>query len=432
MSTTYFRSAIIHCLDDPQKNPDNAIAYFEDGLLIVEDGKVIEVGDFKALKNNIVDTKALTHYPHHLLMPGLIDTHVHFPQTEIIAAYGEQLLGWLNTYTFPTETKFSDKAYCQKISQFFLNQLFQNGTTSALVFGTVHPQSVDAFFTEAEKYHCRMIAGKVMMDRNCPDNLQDTAETGYTESLELIKKWHNKGRLSYAVTPRFAPTSSPLQLKKASELLKLYPDLYLHTHLAENQAECDWVRSLFPHSEDYLAVYEQYGLLKKRSVMAHGIHLTDNAFQRLAKQQTAIAHCPSSNLFMGSGLFNLKQCEQHGVPVGLGTDVGAGTSFSLLDTFADAYKVQQLQGHKLSAFKGLYLNTLGGARALDLEDKIGNFQQGKEADFILLDLNSSELLKLRLQHAKDLHDKLFALMLLANTQTVAATYILGKPVFKQL
>ncbi len=431
MTTTYIRGEIVDCIGDPNKIGKKAIRHYDDGLLIIEDGNVKQFGDFTALSPQIDNLDSVQHYTHHLIMPGLIDTHIHFPQTEMIAAYGEQLLGWLETYTFPTEQKFKDPEYSAQIAEFFLDQLLKNGTTTALVFGTVHPESVDAFFTAAQKRRLRMIAGKVMMDRNCPEYLCDTAETSYSESKALIEKWHDVDRLSYAVTPRFAPTSTEAQLQAARKLLEEYPSVYLHTHLSENVDECEWVKSLYPDARDYLDVYAQNGLLKRRSVMAHGIHLSDDEWQVLHETETAVAHCPSSNLFMGSGLFNLKQCEAHDVHCGMGTDVGAGTSFSLLNTYADAYKVQQLQGNKLSAFKGLYLNTLGGAQALDLDDKIGNFEQGKEADFVVLDLAATDLLALRLKNTKDLHDKLFALMLLADSTSVAATYILGENVYKK-
>lgn len=420
------RGEMIDCLDDPAVNA-HAIRHIKDGLLIIENGHIKAVGDYETLKDHI--HYPITHYPHHLIMPGLIDTHIHFPQTEMIAAYGEQLLGWLETYTFPTEKQFADSDYATEIAEFFLDQLLMNGTTTALVFGTVHKNSVDAFFNAALKKQLRMIAGKVLMDRNCPEYLQDDPETGYRDSKALINKWHEKDRLLYAVTPRFAPTSTPAQLTACKQLLDEHPNVYLHTHLSENLDECDWVKSLYPDARDYVDVYDQAGLLTDKTVLAHGIHLSTDEWKAIKSQDSAIAHCPSSNLFMGSGLFNLKTCESHGVKCGMGTDVGAGTSFSLLSTYADAYKVQQLQGNKLSAFKGLYLNTLGGAKALSLDKSIGNFDIGKEADFIAVDTKATELLALRTQKAKDIHDKLFALMMLAESNSVAATYSLGQCVY---
>lgn len=429
MTIKAIRGEFLDCLDDPGQASEKAIRHIEDGLMIIEDGKIKALGDFEQLKNQV--NVPITHYANHLITPGLVDTHIHFPQTEMIAAYGEQLLGWLETYTFPTEKQFADKAYAKQISEFFLNQLLMNGTTTALVFGTVHKGSVDAFFESALKHNLRMIAGKVLMDRNCPEYLRDDPESGYQDSKTLIEQWHGKDRLSYAVTPRFAPTSTPAQLDKCRQLLEEYPDVYLHTHLSENLNECEWVKELFPDAKDYLDVYDQFGLLGSKTILAHGIHLCDREWQTLKTTNSAIAHCPSSNLFMGSGLFNLKAAEEHDVRCGMGTDVGAGTSFSLLSTYGDAYKVQQLQGNALSAFKGFYLNTLGGAKALSLDDKIGNFDQGKEADFIALDLQATDLLTLRLKNAKNLHDKLFAVMMLAESTSVSATHILGECAYQK-
>lgn len=293
------------------------------------------------------------------------------------------------------------------------------------MFGTVHKESVDVFFEEAEKRKLRMIAGKVLMDRNAPDYLTDTPESGYQASKELIEKWHNRGRLLYAVTPRFAPTSTPEQLATVGKLLEEYPDVYMHTHLSENKKEIEWVLDLFPERESYLDVYDHYGLLHKRSVFAHGIHLSDCECQRLADTESAIAFCPTSNLFLGSGLFKLNKLEEHGVRVGMGTDVGAGTSFSILQTMSEAYKIMQLQQEKLHPLKSLYLATLGGAKSLHLEDKIGNLAVGKEADFVVLDLHATQLMRFRMKQATTLEEKLFVLMSLGDDRTVCETYIFG-------
>ncbi|MEZ5478143.1 MAG: guanine deaminase [Thiolinea sp.] len=349
-----FRAAILHLLDDPgeqlQTEPDT-LGYHADGLLVVEDGHVAAVGAAAELLPGLAADCELHEYPHHLIIPGLIDTHVHYPQTDMIAAYGEQLLQWLETYTFPTERGFADSEHGREVAGFFLDELLRNGTTTACVFGTVHPESVDAFFEEAEARHLRMIAGKVLMDRNCPDYLQDTPERAYSESRALIEKWHGRGRLSYAVTPRFAPTSTDAQLAKAGELLAEYPDVYLHTHVAENRDEVAWVRELFPDSRSYLDVYHQHGLVRPRSVMAHCIYLDEQDRQCMAEQGAAASFCPSSNLFIGSGLFDLHQTRAHGIRVGLGTDVSGSNHFSLLKTLDEAYKVGQLLGNKLSPFQ---------------------------------------------------------------------------------
>ncbi len=422
-----FRGEILHFIADPAEvGIEQSYQYFADGLLIIEKGLVKAVGDATKLLTTISPTQSIKHYPHSLILPGFIDTHVHYPQTEMIASYGEQLLEWLENYTYPVEEKFADYDYAKRVAEFFLQQLLQAGTTTALVFGTVHKNSVEAFFTVAQQQKLRMICGKVLMDQNCPKSLQDTAETGYQESKELIEKWHNKDRLRYAVTPRFAPTSSRQQLDKAGLLLQEYPDVYLHTHLCESQAEIAWVKDIFPESEGYLAVYDQSKLLGRRSIFAHGVHLEDAECKRLSQTQSAITFCPTSNLFLGSGLFNLQQAEQHKVKVALGTDIGAGTSFSLLKTMNEAYKIQQLRKDKLDPFKAFYLATLAGAIALDLQDKIGNFEQGKEADFIVIDYQKTALLKNRLDSCQNLMEKLFALSMLADERHIRATYILGE------
>tara|TARA_R110001583_G_scaffold68344_4_gene194570 strand:+ start:5732 stop:7042 length:1311 start_codon:yes stop_codon:yes gene_type:complete len=428
-SNTVIRASFLHFINDPAKvnNVEDAYQYISDGLLVIENGKVKSLTTFSE--------KSADLYPHfedksgQLIMPGFIDTHIHYPQTEMIAAYGEQLLEWLETYTFPTEIQFSNKQYAQKISQFFINELLKNGTTSALVFGTVHPESVDALFEQAEKIDMRLIAGKVMMDRNAPDELLDTAQSSYDQSKALIEKWHNKGRLQYAITPRFAPTSTPQQLALAGKLKSEYPDVYVQTHLSENKDEIEWVKSLFPEREGYLDVYDHYGLTGDKSVFAHSIHLTDKEWQTLADTDSVIAFCPTSNLFLGSGLFDLERADKNTIRVGLGTDVGAGTSFSQLQSLSEAYKIMQLQGKKLSVFKGLYLATLGSAQSLSLGHKVGNFEQGKEADFIVLDWAATELQALRLENSNNLQDKLFALMILGDDRNIHSTYVAGKLVY---
>jgi guanine deaminase len=351
----------------------------------------------------------------------------------MIAAYGEQLLEWLSRYTFPTERKFQDKAYAQNVAAIFLTELLRNGTTTALVFATVFPESVDAFFEEADRRNLCMIAGKVMMDRNAPDFLTDTASSSYQESKRLIEKWHHQGRLRYAVTPRFAPTSSDEQLQLAAQLLSEFPDVYLHTHLSENVDEVAWVQELFPQCNGYLDVYDRAGLVGDRSIFAHGVQLTDAEFQRLSEAQSAIAFCPTSNLFLGSGLFKLEQAKSvhHPVKLGLGTDVGAGTSFSMLQTMNEAYKVAQLRRQKLSPFQALFLATLGGAKALRLDDKIGNFDVGKEADFVVLNLRATPIMAFRNAETlpnsiAELGDRVFSLIMMGDDRAVHATYILGE------
>jgi len=430
-NTKAYRAAILHSLADPAVvGVEQSYEYFEDGILLIENGKVAQVGPAAELLPKLAGVE-IQHYRDALITPGFIDTHIHYPQTGMIASYGEQLLDWLNTYTFPTERQFKDKAHASDVAAIFLKELLRNGTTTALVFGTVHPQSVDAFFEQADKLNLRMIAGKVLMDRNAPDYLTDTAESGYAESKALIERWHGKGRLHYAVTPRFAPTSTPEQLELAGKLLGEYPDLYMHTHLSENRKEIEWVKELFPERNGYLDVYDHHKLIGPRAVFAHGVHLCDDECKRLAETGSAVAFCPTSNLFLGSGLLDLNKLEAHGVRVGLGTDVGAGTSFSQLQSLNEAYKIMQLQGKKLDPFKSLYLATLGGANALYLDDKLGNFLPGKDADFLVLDYNATPLMSYRMQQAKSLEERLFALTMLGDDRAVKETFAAGVSVHQR-
>jgi guanine deaminase len=405
------------------------VRYIEDGLLIIQQGKIRWFGPWQAGQDQLDEGISISHYPEQLIIPGMIDTHIHFPQTEMVGAYGEQLLEWLNTYTFPTEIQFQDPAYSQKIADFFIGELLKNGTTTALVFCTVHPASVEALFKAATAQNMRLIAGKVLMDRHAPEALLDTAESAYQDSKALIEKWHGQGRNLYAITPRFAPTSTPEQLKKAGQLKAEYPDVYVHTHLSENKNEIAWVKALFPEREGYLDVYHHYGLTGAKSVFAHCVHLEPGEWDCMQQTDSAIAFCPTSNLFLGSGLFPLKTAWDKGVKVGLGTDIGAGTSFNQLQTLNEGYKVQQLQGEKLSAFEALYHVTLGGAKALSLDDRLGNFTVGKEADFVVLDLQATALQQLRQSTAKNIEDTFFALSMLGDDRNIAATYIYGQAVY---
>ncbi len=426
-----FRAQILHFTDVPDPLTGAGIEYFEDGVLLVEHGRVKAVGSAENMARQGLDLHQCRHTPDHLLMPGFIDSHIHYPQTSVIASYGEQLLDWLNNYTFPSELQFSDPDFAAVAADAFLKFLLQNGTTTAMVYTTVFAQSTHAFFSAAEKMNMRMIAGKVMMDRHAPAELLDTPASSDADCRELIDVWHNNHRLQYALTPRFAPTSSPELLAITGQLYRDYPGIYLQTHLSENQQEIAWIKSLYPTARDYLDVYDHYGLLGPRSVFGHGIHLSDDEVARLAQSQSGIAFCPTSNLFLGSGLLNMARLENAGIPVSLATDVGGGTSFSQLRTLAEAYKVMQLQGQCLHPLKGFYMATLGNARALQLDNCIGNFEKGKEADFILINLGATPLQALRQSTAQTLSEKLFALMTLGDEQNIARAYIMGKLVFRR-
>ena len=373
---------------------------------------------------------AVTEYRDKPIVPGFIDTHIHYPQTEMIGAYGDQLLDWLNNYTFPTESRYGCERHADAMSAFFLRELLSNGTTTALVFGSVHPQSVDALFSQAQTLNMRLIAGKVMMDRHAPQALLETPEQSYRDTRELIERWHGKGRLGYAITPRFAPTSTPALLAQVQRLREEFPDVWLQTHLSENPQEVAWVKSLFPQSQSYLDVYHRYGMTGGKSVFAHCLHLEEQEWDCLCETRSAIAFCPTSNLFLGSGLFDLQQAWRKRVKLGIGTDVGAGTSFNMLRTLGEAYKVGQLQHYRLSAVEAFYHATLGGARALSLDDKIGNFDVGKEADFVVLDPAVTPLQQLRYANSATPAEQGFVLMTLGDDRNIYRTYVDGKVVYQ--
>ena len=420
------RSSILHCLVDPgETSRPETFEYFDDGLLIIDNGNVVAAGHAESLLGQLPAESQVTDYRGRLIVPGFIDCHVHFPQLDIIGSFGAQLLDWLNQYAFPVEEKFSDPAHAREVAGAFVDELLRNGTTTAMVFGTVHAHSADAIFEAAEARDMRLIAGKVLMDSNCPEALRDDPNSGYADSKALIERWHGKGRLGYAITPRFALTSSPEQLAAAGKLAREYPDVWIHTHLAENMDEVEEIARLFPESRSYLDVYDEFGLLRERAVFAHCLHMDDEDRSLMASKGGAAAFCPTSNLFLGSGLFDLAAIRAAGIRCGLGTDVGGGTSLSLLNTASEAYKVLHLQDQPLQAMRALYLATLGAAEALYLDDKIGNFEKGKEADFVVLDLEGSSLTARRTAAADTIEEKLFALMTLADDRNVDSTWVRG-------
>jgi guanine deaminase len=361
-----------------------------------------------------------------LLMPGFIDTHVHMPQLEVIASYGTELLHWLETYTFPAELRYADPAVCAAGSTRFLDALLAHGTTSAVVFPTVHKVSVDALFAAAEERSMRLVAGKCLMDRNAPPGLTDTVASAERDSEALIARWHGKGRLAYAHTVRFAPTSTDAQLALAGRLLTAHPSTYLQTHVAENRDELAWVAELFPDARSYLDVYARHGLIGARSVLAHGIWFDDADRTLLGREGAQIAHCPSSNLFLGSGLCDWRGLEDTGAKVSLASDVGGGTSLSMLRTMADAYKVQALRGVRLPAWKALHAATRGAAAALGLEGEIGSFDVGCMADAVLWRYAVGPVASVRDAAASSLHERVFALMTLGDERNVIATYVAGR------
>jgi guanine deaminase len=416
-----FRGELLSVGSDPRTDPE-AVRHEADGLLVVEDGIVVARGPYAELaeRHASVPVEVLAG----LIVPGFVDAHVHYPQLDSIAAHGEQLMDWLERHIFPAEKAFVDRAHADAVADFFLAELLRNGTTSALVFPTVHQGSVDALFEAAQARNMRIACGKVLMDLG-PEGLRDTPETARAESEALIARWHGKARLSYAVTPRFAPTSSDAQLGVAGSLVRAHPGVLMHTHLAENVDECAHVARRFPEALDYLDVYDRFGLVGPRSVFAHGIHLSDGACTRLARSGAGIAVCPSSNLFLGSGLFNFGQADAHGVKLGLGTDVGAGTSFSMLHTAGLAYQAALARGDRLDPFRALWLATAGSAALLHMGDRVGALAVGQEADFVVLDAVATPLLARRTAGAS-LADRLFALQILGDDRAVQATYVIGE------
>src|ERR1700744_80966 len=405
----------------------DALVDIEDALIVSEDGVITAFGPYEETKGAVPDAVEIAHHPDALICPGFIDTHIHYVQTGIIGAFGSQLIDWLNNYTFIEEQRFADKSHADVIAKLFFDQLMANGTTPAVPFAAVYPQSVDAFFEESERRGTRMIGGKVLMDRNAPDGLLDTAQSAYDDSKALIGKWHGKGRNLYAITPRFAPTSTPEQLELAGALWKESPGTFHHTHVSENLNEIKWVRELFPDRAGYLDVYEHYGLLGRRSVLAHGVHLTADERHRVHETESAVAPCPTSNLFLGSGLFHVHQAKSPRFPmhVGLGTDIGAGTSFSLLQTMNEAYKVAELNAYPLDAQKSFYLATRGGAEARVLGDKIGSIEVGMEADFVVLDPKATPLLEYRSERAESTEELMFVLSTMPDDRSAAAAALAG-------
>jgi len=399
--------------------------YFERGFLAVgDDGRIQGAGDWDARPAG--GTMEIVDLGDTLITPGFIDTHLHAPQLEMIGSYGGHLLEWLNRYTFPTERKFEDPAHARLIARAFYDELLRHGTLCALVFSTIHREATDIFFEEAERRGFRGIIGKTMMDRNAPEYLLDqTPRQSYDDSRALLEKWHGRGLLNYAITPRFAPTSTPELLEAAGQLKREFPEAWVHTHISENRNEVQWVQELFPEAE-YADVYDRYGLLDEKSVLAHGVWLTAEELDLLARRGTRIAHCPNSNLFLGSGLFPLHRVLNAGVIVGLGSDIGAGTTPSMFNAMADAYKVQQVQNVSLSPFHLWYLATLGGARALRLDAETGSLEAGKSADFLVIDPHATPLLSMRTGRAASLVDLLAGLIFMGDDRAVMRSVIAGR------
>jgi guanine deaminase len=425
------RGQLLTFRDDPHTAGTAAHCHLEDGMLVIEDGRIAALGDSHELLPTLPAGTPIAHYPDCLILPGLIDSHIHLPQTQVIASYGAQLLDWLQTYTFVEEQRFADPAHSARIARFFLDELARNGTTTAVVYGSVHAQSVEALFAESARRNLLTIAGKVMMDRGAPPGLLDTAERGYGESKALIERWHGAGRQLYAIAPRFALTSTDAQLEAAGTLAREHPDCYVQTHLSENHAEIAAARRLFPAAASYTDVYARFSLLGPRSIFGHCIHL-DAAERRLLSDSGSIAaFCPTSNLFLGSGLFDLAGLRDPACPVrvAIATDIGGGTSYSMLRTAAEGYKVLQLRGQTWPALDAFYALTLGNARALGLEHEIGTLEPGSAADLVVLDPAATPAMAHRMERIEgDLAETLFVLLMMGDDRAVRATYAMGERV----
>ncbi|WP_304618944.1 guanine deaminase [Paracoccus sediminilitoris] len=417
------RGRVLDFHADPAETQDNH-RYWEDGAIVVQDGKIVAVGDHADLVRP--DLPETDHRPH-LILPGFIDPHIHFPQLQVIASWGAQLLDWLNTYTFPEEARFADPDHATRMAGLFLDQLTAHGTTTAVAFCSSHKSSADALFSAAHDRDMAMVAGKVMMDRNAPDAVLDTAQQGYDDTKALIRDWHGKGRQRYAITPRFAITSTPEQLAMTGQLAAEHPDCHVQTHLSENRDEIDFTLSLYPQARDYLDIYEQHGLLSDRLLLGHSIHLHPREISRMAETGSRAIFCPTSNLFLGSGLFDEAGLREAGIVSGIATDVGGGTSYSMLQTLNEGYKILQMRGQKLHPLSAFHWATRGNAMALGMQDSIGTLRPGSAADLVVLDARATPAMDLRMERAQTLAEELFILQIMGDDRAVAQTYVAGRP-----
>jgi guanine deaminase len=393
------------------------------GAVLVDAGRIVAVGEAADLRARYPQARLHDH-GRKLISAGFIDAHVHYPQTAIIASWGKQLIDWLNTYTFPEEMRFADRAYADDIAARYLDLVLARGTTTVCSYATIHPESVEAIFTAAQKRGMRVFAGKTCMDRNAPAGLRDTPQSAYDDSKRLLEAWHGVDRLSYVITPRFSPTSTPEQLAALGALWREYPDCLMQTHLSEQMDEIAWVKELFPQSRDYLDTYEAQGLLREGAVYGHAIHLTERERSRLIEAGASLVHCPTSNTFIGSGLFDMGLASR--LRVGLATDTGGGSNFSMLHTMAAAYEVAQLRGQSLHPAQLWWLATQGSARALHCEDRIGNIAPGMEADLVVIDLGSTPAIEQATRRATDLWQQLFPTIMMGDDRAVAEVWVGGK------
>ncbi|MGD9915447.1 MAG: guanine deaminase [Rhizobiaceae bacterium] len=430
MAELLLRGRTLTFLRWPERHDDLAACrYEEDGALLLRDGKIAAAGGYAEVAARAgADVKTVDHRPN-LLLPGFIDAHAHFPQMQVIASYGAELLDWLNNYTFPEETKFRDSQHGRRIARLFLDELVRHGTTTVAAYCSVHKESADAFFAEALDRDMLVIGGKVMMDRNAPPGLLDTPQSGYDDTRTLIRDWHGKGRGLYAVTPRFAITSTPEQLAMAGQLMREHPDLHMQTHLSENHAEIEYTCSLYPQAEDYTDIYARYGLLGSRALFGHCIHLSEREADALSESGSVAVFCPTSNLFLGSGLFDYQRFRKREKPlrIAAATDVGGGTNYSMLRTMDEGYKVIALNGEKLNPLASFWQMTRGNAEALSISERAGTLETGTDADIVVLDARATPAMRLRMERIETLAEELFLLQTLGDDRAVREVYVAGRP-----
>jgi guanine deaminase len=431
MTSTLIRGRLLSFKRAPHSlNDSDSYLYEHDGgLLVGADGRISAVGDYAAVKADAPDEVIEIDHRPHLILPGFIDTHVHFPQMQVIASYAANLLEWLNTYTFPEECRFVESDHAARIATHFYDEFLRQGTTTAVAYCSVHKASADAFFAEAMKRNMCMVGGKVMMDRNAPQGLLDTPEMGYDETRAVIEEWHGKGRNHVAITPRFAITSTPGQMQAAQTLAEEFPDLFIQTHLSENHDEIRYTCELYPDATDYTDIYARYGLLGNKTLLGHAIHLSERELDVIAEAGAIAVHCPTSNLFLGSGLFPMKQLMRREKPVrvAVATDIGGGSSYSMLKTMDEAYKIQQLLGERLNPLESFYLMTRGNAEALSMQDDIGTLEIGSVADLVVLNAAATPAMKLRMETIRTLPEELFLLQTIGDDRAVIETYVAGRP-----
>ena len=429
MTAKLLRGRTLSFKSRPQARDDHAsYIYEEDGALLIENGRNLAAGSYTDVKyKSPIGVEVIDHRPH-LLMAGFIDPHIHFPQMQVTASYAANLLEWLNTYTFVEEQRFADAAHSARFAKLFFDELLRHGTTTAAAYCSVHKGSADAYFAEAQRRNLLMVGGKVMMDRNAPDALTDTAQSSYDDTKAVIEAWHGKGRNHVAITPRFAITSTPAQLDAAGSLAREHPELLIQTHLSENNAEIAYTLELYPDARDYTDVYAQHGLLTRKMLLGHAIHLSDREMDAIADAGAVAVHCPTSNLFLGSGLFDLKRLKEHGVRTAIATDIGGGSSYSLLRTLDEAYKIQQLRGHRLPPIENYWQATRGNAEALGLADRIGTLETGTDADIIALDASATPAMQIRMETVQTLEEELFLMQTMGDDRSVSAVYVAGEAV----